>query len=53
MTNTVNETILNNAVIDDDIPAWKRLDNVIRGWVALSNFEKDLESYAELKRSYE
>ena len=39
--------------INDEIPAWKRLDDVIRSWSALSGFEKDQENYQKLKEQYE
>lgn len=34
---------------DEEIPAWKRLDIVMRKWAALSQFEKDQENYQKLK----
>jgi hypothetical protein len=34
---------------DAEIPAWKRLDIVIRKWAAQSGFEKDQENYQKLK----
>jgi len=39
--------------INDEIAAWKRLDEVIRCWAALSGFEKDQENYQKLKEQYE
>ena len=33
---------------ENQIPAWKELDEVIRKWAVLSGFEKDQEKYAKL-----
>ena len=32
---------------------WQPLDQVIRGWVIMSNFQQDLEKYDELKQRIE
>ena len=37
---------------DEEIPAWKRLDIVVRKWAALTGFEKDQENYAKLQEQY-
>ena len=42
-----------DAIVDDpEIPAWKRLDIVIRKWAVLSGFEKDQDAYQKLKEDY-
>jgi hypothetical protein len=38
---------------DEEIPAWKRLDIVIRKWAVLSGHEKDLEAYQNRKIIYQ
>lgn len=40
-----------NAVFESKID-WEPLDLVIRGWVALSGFEKDQENYKNLADLY-
>ena len=34
---------------DEEIPAWKRLDIVIRKWATMTGFEKDQQRYSELQ----
>ena len=38
---------------DEEIPAWKRLDIVIRKWAALTGFEKDQSNYQKMKELYQ
>jgi hypothetical protein len=38
---------------DEEIPAWKRLDIVIRKWAALTGMEKDLSDYQKMKELYQ
>jgi hypothetical protein len=38
---------------DEEIPAWKSLDIVIRKWAVLSLHEKDLEAYQNRKIIYQ
>lgn len=38
---------------DEEIPAWKELDNVVRKWAVLSGMEKDLSDYQKRKELYE
>jgi hypothetical protein len=38
---------------DEEIPAWKQLDIVIRKWAVLSSMEKDLEAYQNRKIIYQ
>ena len=40
-----------NAVFDSKID-WQPVDNVIRGWIALTGFENDQQNYAELADLY-
>jgi hypothetical protein len=43
-----------NAIVDDDeVPAWKRLDNVTRKWAALTGMENDLSDYQKRKELYQ
>jgi hypothetical protein len=52
--NNDNENIWLNAKVDDDeIPAWKRLDVVIRKWAALTGMENDLSDYQQRKEYYQ
>ena len=44
---------LNAKVDDNEIPAWKQLDNVVRKWVTLSMLEKDLSDYQKRKEMFE
>jgi len=44
---------LDAKVDDDEIPAWKRLDVVIRKWAALTGMENDLSDYQKLKEFYQ
>jgi hypothetical protein len=49
-----NQPLIFSATEDDDeIPAWKRLDNVTRKWAALSGMEKDLSDYQKMKEMYQ
>lgn len=34
---------------ENEIPAWKALDEVMRKWAVLSGFEKDAEFYAKMR----
>ena len=38
---------------DAEIPAWKRLDIVIRKWAALSGHEKDMELYEKMRQEWQ
>ena len=38
---------------DEEIPAWKRLDEVCRKWAILSQHEKDLSDYQKMKEFYQ
>jgi len=52
--NNDNENIWLDAKVDDDeIPAWKRLDVVIRKWAALTGMENDLSDYQKRKEFYQ
>ncbi len=52
--NSNPEHIWLDAIADDDeIPAWKRLDIVIRKWAVISGLEKDLSDYQKRKELYE
>lgn len=55
MNNANSEPNLNKwtdvLITDDEIPAWKRLDLVVRKWAVMSAFEKDQENYQKLKDS--
>ena len=52
--NNDNENIWLDAKVDDDeIPAWKRLDVVIRKWAALTGMENDLSDYQKRKEYYQ
>lgn len=37
---------------DEEIPAWKALDEVVRKWATMSGLEKDLENYEKLRQTY-
>ena len=39
-------------VEEDEIPAWKSLDNVIRKWAVLSQHEDDLAKYTKIQEMY-
>lgn len=34
--------------IDTDIPAWKRLDEVVRKWAVMSQHNKAIDNYLDL-----
>jgi len=43
-----------DAIVDDnEIPAWKSLDIVIRKWAVISGLEKDLSDYQKRKELYQ
>jgi hypothetical protein len=44
---------LDAKVDDDEIPAWKRLDVVIRKWATLTGMENDLSDYQQRKEYYQ
>lgn len=49
-----NQPLVFSAIVDEDeIPAWKHLDNVTRKWAALSGMEKDLSDYQKMKEMYQ
>ena len=39
-------------VEEDEVPAWKSLDNVIRKWAVLSQHEDDLAKYTKIQEMY-
>jgi hypothetical protein len=50
---TQNEqTIVDANLIDDEIPAWKRLENAISLWVRTRQHEEQMKSYAKMKEYY-
>ena len=53
MSDTGHYTWLDAKTDDDEIPAWKRLDIVIRKWAVLSGMEKDLADYQNRKIIYQ
>lgn len=53
MSDTGHYIWLDAKVDDDEIPAWKQLDIVIRKWATLSGMEKDLSDYQIRKELYE
>jgi hypothetical protein len=53
MSNTGHYIWLDAKVNDNEIPAWKQLDIVIRKWAVISGLEKDLSDYQKIKESYE
>ena len=53
MSNTENQQFFDGNVVNNEIPAWKSLENVIRGWVALSGWEKDLAEYDRIKKQWQ
>ena len=44
---------LDAKVDDNEIPAWKQLDIVIRKWAVISGLEKDLSDYQKRKELYQ
>jgi hypothetical protein len=44
---------MNAKADDNEIPAWKSLDIVIRKWAVISGLEKDLSDYQKRKEMYE
>jgi hypothetical protein len=53
MSNNGHYIWLDAVADDEEIPAWKRLDIVIRKWAALTGMEKDLSDYQKRKEMYE
>ena len=53
MSNNGHYIWLDAVADDEEIPAWKRLDIVIRKWAALTGMEKDLSDYQKRKELYE
>ena len=53
MTMTNQPIILDARADDDEIPAWKQLDEVTRKWATLTGMEKDLSDYQKRKEMYE
>jgi hypothetical protein len=49
----INQTIVDANLIDDEIPAWKRLENAISLWVRTTKQEQQLEAYIKLHEYYE
>lgn len=50
---TQNEQfIVDASLIDDEVPAWKRLETVIHLWVRTRQHEEQMESYAKMKEYY-
>lgn len=44
-----NQTIVPAEMIDDDVPAWKRLESVMKVWAIQSQLEQQLENYEKLQ----
>jgi len=44
---------LDAATNEEEIPAWKTLDIVIRKWAALTGMENDLSDYQKRKELYQ
>ena len=53
MSNIENQQFFDENLVSDEIPAWKRLDTVIRSWIVLSGWEKDLNDYQNRKYLYQ
>lgn len=53
MSNNGHYIWLDAKTDDEEIPAWKRLDIVIRKWATLTGMEKDLSDYQKRKEMYE
>jgi hypothetical protein len=53
MSNNGHYIWLDAKVEDNEIPAWKNLDLVIRKWAALSGMEKDLSDYQNRMEYYQ
>jgi hypothetical protein len=53
MSNNGHYIWLDAKTDDEEIPAWKRLDIVIRKWATLTGMEKDLSDYQKRKELYE
>jgi len=52
--NEQNQPLIFSArVYDEEIPAWKRLDDVTRKWAALTGMENDLSDYQKRKEFYQ
>ena len=47
-----NEKMVDSTIASDDVPAWKRLDSVVRAWVIQRTFEEDLQNYQNLQDQY-
>ena len=43
---------LTNFEQNQEIPAWKALDEVVRKWAILSGHEKDMENYQKLQQTH-
>ena len=37
---------------NQEIPAWKALDEVVRKWAVLSGHEKDMAEYEKIQKMY-
>lgn len=49
-----NLMFINDKITDnEEIPAWKLLDEACRKWAVLSQHEKTLSDYQKIKESYE
>lgn len=46
-----NQFLIDAVFVDNETPAWKRLDMVIRQWAVLTGHEKDQEQYEKNKRN--
>ena len=44
---------LENPETENKIEPWQELDQVIRKWVTLSGWEKDLSDYQKMKQFYQ
>lgn len=51
----LNETLIfeESRANDEEIPVWKRLDEVCRKWAILSQHEKGLSDYQKMKEMYQ
>lgn len=45
------QVIYNSEVVENDDP-WEQLDNIVKGWIIKSKWQKDLDYYEELRKQY-
>lgn len=51
MNNQEIQNFVDSEVADDDLEPWQRLNSVVKKWVVMSQHQKTLDNYENLRNS--